>query len=427
MKSSKNLWNFRERTSKLKRNRAKLLSLIRRNGSPLYVYDPSEATANYNRFVKAFRAAGTPVKVFYAIKTNYYSGLLKTVSKLGGGLDASSIREFELALKARPKRLVYTGPGKTKEDFEILVKHRSKLTIHLESFHELKTLGELLEREKISIRCGVRISSSVQKKWSKFGIPLADLRRFWTESKRYPRLKLSGIQFHISHLFTPYRHTKTIKEVGEYLKKHFSPDEIKGIEFLDIGGGIYPEVFEGVYPWNTRQNLGTAPTSVHLKKILSDKIQPRCLKVNVTPIEEYAMEISKALRRYIFSLNPKIEIFAEPGRFIAYSTLHILFSVLDIKNPQTIIVDAGNNAVGWEKHQYYDYAPIFNLNHLDLSLERPMLVYGCLCTPSDLWGYYIHGKTVKIGDVLCVAYSGDYTYTLAQNFIRPVPKVVDLK
>ena len=49
-----------------------------------------------------------------------------------------------------------------------------------------------------------------------------------------------------------------------------------------------------------------------------------------------------------------------------------------------------------------------------------------LCTPHDLWGYYLRGRAVRLGDLLCMPFQGAYTYTLAQRFIRPVPPVVAL-
>ena len=62
-----------------------------------------------------------------------------------------------------------------------------------------------------------------------------------------------------------------------------------------------------------------------------------------------------------------------------------------------------------------------------VNLTRPALVeqaceiHGCLCTPHDLWGYSFWGEELHPGDVLLIPSQGAYTYSLRQDFIKPLP------
>jgi diaminopimelate decarboxylase len=87
-----------------------------------------------------------------------------------------------------------------------------------------------------------------------------------------------------------------------------------------------------------------------------------------------------------------------------------------------VITDAGTNAVGWERFET-DYFPVLNLSRPALS-EKPCNVLGSLCTPHDVWGYSYWGEGIEIGDILLIPTQGAYTYSLMQNFIKPLPEVV---
>ena len=58
--------------------------------------------------------------------------------------------------------------------------------------------------------------------------------------------------------------------------------------------------------------------------------------------------------------------------------------------------------------------------------ERQCLVAGSLCTPHNIWGYGCFGDDIQVGDVMLVPNQGAYTYSLRQEFIKPLPKSVEL-
>jgi diaminopimelate decarboxylase len=406
--------------------RPRLLRLSAAAPTPLYIFDPDEVTRNLRRFVRAFAAAGVAVRVFYAVKSNPYLGLLRTVVGAGHGIDVSSPRELRLALRAGARRVVFTGPAKRPADLELILRHRRRVVAHLESPRELEELARLAEARRCAVRCGLRITTRHQRKWSKFGIPLDELQPCWRLARRSRWLRVAGLQFHSGTLSRPDPVEATLEAVGEHLRAALSPEELGGLEFVDVGGGVPPEAYEGIYPWNREQTMSFDRDPDLVPRILADAIGPHHEAAEVVPVERFAARIAAAYRRHIAPLNPRIALCAEPGKFISHSAMHLLFRVADVKGPQAVIVDGGTNMIGWEKYEFFDYAPIFNLTRFAPRRERPTLVYGSLCTPHDLWGYYLRGRSVRVGDLLCMPFQGAYTYTLAQRFIRPVPAVVEL-
>ena len=82
--------------------------------------------------------------------------------------------------------------------------------------------------------------------------------------------------------------------------------------------------------------------------------------------------------------------------------------------------------IGWEKYQFFNYVPIFNLTNFSITKEIPFILYGSLCTPDDIWGYYFYGDKIEKNDIFLLPFQGAYTYTLAQNFIKEIPQVYNL-
>ena len=69
-----------------------------------------------------------------------------------------------------------------------------------------------------------------------------------------------------------------------------------------------------------------------------------------------------------------------------------------------------------------------NYKHATQKREIPFMLYGSLCTPEDIWSYYLYtASDPKEGDIVLVPFQGAYTYTLAQEFIKEIPPVLDLK
>ncbi len=404
------------------------LKIAQKSGTPVYVFDPNEVRANIVSFKNAFKDAGVDANIFYAAKSNYYPPLLQTVVKSGEGIDVSSGRELKLALKAKARRIIYTGPAKSEKDFELILKNISKITVNLESVRELKLFDSMCSKKRVRAKCGVRIFTQSQAGWTKFGIPLSELRSFSDEAAKCGNINFCGIHFHISFNKDPENYVNTIIELADYMKANFSGSENLRFEYVDIGGGFYPQSFEALYPWNPEQHTYYPNEKEILDKIISDSFQPRYLPLKVDSIEKFAKDITAAFKNKILKIMPNAALYCEPGRYISHSSMHILLRIMDIKRGKIGITDGGANMIGWEKYQYCDYVPTFNLSQFTQKREIPFMLYGSLCTPEDIWSYYLYtASDPKEGDIVLVPFQGAYTYTLAQEFIKEIPPVLDLK
>lgn len=76
-----------------------LLAAAKEYGTPLYVYHGEKIESQYNRLKVAFK--GVNVHLHYAMKALNNINILKIIKGLGSGLDAVSIQEVKLGLRAR--------------------------------------------------------------------------------------------------------------------------------------------------------------------------------------------------------------------------------------------------------------------------------------------------------------------------------------
>lgn len=380
------------------------LNLVKKHNTPFYVYDQEGLDESINRFVASFKKYIPKFQPYYAVKLNHHPLIVRRAVEKGMGLDVASVRELNIALNAKATKIVYYSPAKNEEDLKYVLKHADKVRVHIDSFNELCLLGKLAGKLKIKIDVGVRINTPAHGLWTKYGIPLQQLKRFWDEASGYKFLKLNSVHFHQSRNKNTLFYTNTIRELALYLSKHFSPDQLKSIKYIDFGGGFEPHQSEGI---------------IEDRK----KSWPKYKIVKAPTIEEYAEDIGNSIRKY---LDPIIEVtyLSEPGRYICNNAMHITLSVADIKDKENCILDGGVNMVGWQRFER-EYFPLINITHPSKK-ERQFRMWGNLCTTWDVWGYYYCGSKLEQKDVIIVPNQGALTYSLAQSFIHEIPTVYTL-
>lgn len=391
-----------------------LIDLAEREGSPIYILDPEGLKERLKALRDAFSVFPGKIDIYYAVKSNNMPAISEILTGEGAGLDVSSGRELEMALAAGASRIFFSGPGKTDSELLFALDNSEIVTILIDSFGELERLERLTAAIGKNIRAGVRITTSTDGLWRKFGIPIESISDFFEKASGAPGVGLEGIQFHTSWNLDPSSQVSFIKKLGRKLTG-LSPDHLKSIRFIDIGGGYWPEQGE----WLRAQ--GTAEGA--LRNLLSESGPDRKSKyfMEASDIRIFASEISSALASAIPE-SIEYRLCLEPGRWLCHSNMHILVTVIDVKGEDIVITDAGTNAIGWERLEN-DYFPVINLSHPSLE-EHSCNVLGSLCTPHDVWGYSYHGSSIETGDRLLIPNQGAYTYSLRQEFIKPLPKVV---
>ena len=383
---------------------------------PAYVLDRDALSGRARQFVTAFSRVLDPVSFYYAVKSNNYSGVSEILLENGFGLDVSSGVELEMALALGARDIVFSGPGKTERELALAAAHSESVVVLVDSFTELERLEKAAAACGRVVSIGVRLTTQPSGLWRKFGILLEALSDFMGQAARNPHVRMRGLQFHTSWSLDPGNQTAFIEQLAGTLR-HMRSSLRSRIEFVDIGGGYWPERGEWLQPAGApegrlRDALGESPGPPDLHHGLA-----------AAPITVFAQTIAEAVGKH---LRPLLlaRICLEPGRWICNDAMHLFVRVVDKKGPDLVITDAGTNAVGWERFET-DYFPVLNLSRPAL-VERPCHVLGSLCTPHDVWGYTYWGSGIEIDDILMVPTQGAYTYSLRQHFIKPLPEVVTL-
>jgi diaminopimelate decarboxylase len=410
--------DFSPVVSRILQRQEDILALCEQQATPLYAYDPRSFRAVLAEFSGAFGRHVPRHGPFFAVKSNHHPYLAADAVAAGYGLDVSSSRELQLALDAGAEQILFSGPAKSAADLQLAIAHRDRVIVNIDSFRELALLGDVAARQPKSIRAGVRIHTEAHGAWSKFGIPLAELPRFWRMAARLPGIELQGIQSHLSWTHDAAPYCCVIGELAALLREQFSAAERAQIRFYDFGGGYRPHQLEGRYP--TELPLG------ELIRVADEQIgeesrfgAPYYFQDSV-PIEKYAADIGRAIREH---LSPLIhcDCYSEPGRVLSAHAMHLVVRVVDRKRDDLVIVDGGIHMIGWERYLHV-YCPVVNLTR-PAERELSVRICGSLCDPEDILGRWCFAESLQEGDVLVLPCQGAYTYSTAHNFIREIPPV----
>ncbi|MBU0627714.1 MAG: hypothetical protein KKC75_00870 [Nanoarchaeota archaeon] len=403
-------------------DRGGLLESVEMFGTPQYILNTDDLRKRARFFIDTFKEHIPNLDAFYAFKCNDFPFLIKILKEDGFKADVAGLFELQLALKLGFDRIIFTGPGKSIEELQLSLENSDKVIINIDNKDEFLRLKSLNPSKKVNVSIRINPDTKVTQTWSKFGIELIGLKDFVDMIRKEKNINLIGLHFHCSWNETSERYVKNISLIGDYLKKNFSDSELSWLEFFDIGGGFYPEDAAVLSKLSDKYDL---LNMVEDEFSVSD-IDPYTFSIEkVEPLKKFAKEISESLNKNIFSINPKIKIYCEPGRFIATHSTSVLLKVIAEKDG-CVIVDGGINMFGDYRFEEYAFAPIVNLSNFSSELKRK-IIYGPLCDPSDLWGYSYYGNEVKKGDVLAVLHQGAYTFCCAWRFIKPIPSYIVLE
>jgi diaminopimelate decarboxylase len=397
-------------------DRQRYLDIIALHPPPLYILQTQILEERCRQFQDAFRKVLPEVGFYFAVKSNNYPEVSRIVLEKGFGLDVSSGAELQMALYLEAQDIIFSGPGKTGSELVQAAVNADRTVVLVDSFHELDRLQEAASSVQRRVRAGVRVSIDPTGLWRKFGIRLEDLPAFQQKASTCDSIDLQGVQFHASWNLDPGRQVGFIEKLGRSLSA-MPADFLQKLQFVDIGGGYWPSQGEWL------QEAGT-PAGMVLKAACAPVNSPMGHFWNAAQsIDSFAAQLAAAIRSHIFPVTD-CRICLEPGRWICNDSMQLLLSVVDKKAADLAITDAGTNAVGWERFET-DYFPVLNLTRPGMQ-ENPCTLFGSLCTPHDVWGYSYWGTGLEEGDILLIPMQGAYTYSLRQDFIKPLPQVVTI-
>ena len=223
-------------------HRDRLPRLMEEFSSPFYFYDLDHLKA---RLAAMARALPPSVRLWYAVKANPLSAVLKVLRNLGFGMDVASRGELDqvLGVGVRARDVISTGPGKSREHFRLLLSRGVGLFV-LESPNQAAWLDEAAKEAGARPRVLLRLQLDVPGddpllgggSVTPFGVEASAWRG--TDFASLPSLDVAGFHaFQWSNVLDPARLRSLWWRTGaEALALAESLGAPPGV--LDLGGGV---------------------------------------------------------------------------------------------------------------------------------------------------------------------------------------------
>lgn len=350
-------------------------------GTPFYCYSTATLTRHYDVFKRSF--GDLPVAVCYAVKANSNQAVLKTLARLGAGMDVVSEGELRRARAAgvEARKITFSGVGKTAAEIGYAL-DEDIFCFNVESEPELAAISAIAAARGRKARVALRVNPDVDarthakistgKAENKFGIPLGRARDVYRHAAALPGIEVTGIDIHIGSQITdlePFDNAFAL--VAEFLRVLEADGH--AIDHIDLGGGL---------------GIPYRPTDK------GDAFHP----------DLYA----EIVRRHLGRLNRQL-IF-EPGRLIAGNAGILVTRVLYVKKAEAktfVIVDAGMNDL--IRPTLYDaHHEIIPVQPSPGVAEIVADVVGPVCETGDFLALDRAMPAPQAGDLLAVLSAGAY-------------------
>jgi len=377
-----------------------LETLVKKFGTPLYVYSQGTLTDHFQKLDRAL--APLDHLICFAMKSNSNLAVLRTLANLGSGFDIVSGGELQRVIAAGgdPRKCIFAGAGKTEPEIELALRQQV-YSFNVESVPELERINRIAARVKKIAPIAVRVNPNVEAHThakittgtyaNKFGIAFEKIEGVYAAAAKLKNIRLRGLQMHIGSQITepaPFeRAVRKIVPLVERLKARH------GLEFLSIGGGLgivyNPALASGPAQW--------WKTSARAKQIL-------------TP-QKYADRLVPLLRPL------GLRVLIEPGRFISGNAGILVTRVEYLKRTghrNFVIVDAAMNDLIRPAFYdaYHEIVPLTRKNGVEMKAD----VVGGVCESGDFFAKDRPLPKLGEGDYLALLSAGAYGFVMASNY-----------
>lgn len=389
-----------------------VVELAKEYGTPLYLIDEKRIRENCSKYrntvIKYFGNESIPL---YASKALCCKEIYRIVSQEGLGTDVVSGGELYTALSVGfpAEKIYFHGNNKTEEEI-IYALNNDIGAFVVDNIEELEFLnkqaGKLNKRQNILLRLSPGIDPHTHRAVvtgsvdSKFGVAIetGQAIEFVKRALQCENVNLEGIHCHIgSQIFDKFPFTDAAAIMLDFasdVKNRF------GFSFkkINLGGGI------GV------------------RYVQSDPD---------VDIEEIMCEIKNELDKLVFErgLDKPIFLF-EMGRYIcadAGMTLYTVGSVKEIKGYKKYVCIDGGMPDNPRYALYESKYTAYNASHGDRTFDTIASIAGRCCESGDLIGEDMSLQKFERGDIMAVAVTGAYNYSMSSNYNRiPKPAMVSV-
>ena len=180
--------------------------LAEKFGTPCFIYSESSISKSFQEIEDVF--GSNKKHIYYSVKANSSLSILKLLLNMGAGFDIVSMGELDRVLKigANPKKIVYSGVGKSKSDIKRSIE-LGIYCINVESFAELERINKIAGNLKIKAPVAIRVNPNIDPgshefistglESTKFGINLRNMMDAFIYADKEEFIDLIGIDYHI--------------------------------------------------------------------------------------------------------------------------------------------------------------------------------------------------------------------------------------
>ena len=220
--------------------------IVKKYGSPCYIYSRATLERHWHAFDKAFQDHSH--LICYAVKANSNIGLLNLLARLGSGFDIVSLGELERVIAAGgdPKKVVFSGIGKREDEILAALKIGIRC-FNIEVQDELDRINHLAELLGVIAPVSFRVNPNVDAKThpyistglkeNKFGIDIDQALTEYRRAATMPNINIIGIDCHIGSQLTETGPFLDALDKLLELVSALKADNIN-LHHLDLGGGL---------------------------------------------------------------------------------------------------------------------------------------------------------------------------------------------
>jgi len=388
-----------------------VVPLAKKYGTPLMVVDEEGIREQCRLYVKAAKKHfGDGARVLYASKAFCFKGLYKILREEGVGADVISLGEMVTAVRGGMplSEAVFHGNFKQQDELEYALSN-SIGRIVIDSVADFGRVERAAKAAGVVAKVQIRIIPGVDPDThskiitgavdSKFGVSITDGTAFllakWIIKSEH--LEFMGFHYHIGSQISE---TKPFEDAAVNLMRlvgHLK--NVFGFETkeINIGGGLAVRYVESQPVVNYERKISKIAGAVK------------------TAAQEFGVSMP--------------EVWLEPGRSIIAMNGMTLYTVGAVKwiselDKNYVIVDGGmtdNPRYALYKSPY----TVFNAGKVEASWPNFYAISGRCCETGDMIQMKVILSGAKAGDIIAVACTGAYNYSMASNYNRmPRPAVV---
>ncbi|WP_244833851.1 diaminopimelate decarboxylase [Clostridium sp. BJN0001] len=386
--------------NKLEIGGVKAEELVKEYKTPLYVYDTKLIKEYCRDYRKYFKCEENGNRVAFAGKAFLNLEMCRILSKENMSLDVVSGGELYTAYKADfpLKRVIFHGNNKTKEEIDMGIELGVGVFV-VDNMDELNAINEAAKKKNMIQDIFLRLTPGIEAHTheyiktgqidSKFGFAPVDNIIFDAVKKAIDlkNVNLLGIHCHIgSQIFELKPYQDAVDIMLGYVRKIEEKFNYK-VKNIDFGGGF------GVY--------------------YTDSDKP---KATSEYCETIINRVDEVCRKYD---QKRPNLIIEPGRSIVANAGTTLYTIGAVKNipgiRKYVSVDGGMTDNIRPSLYQAEYECALASNVQSESLETVTIAGKC-CESGDLLIHDVKTPEVKIGDILAIATTGAYGYSMANNY-----------